>query len=193
VYHQFRNAVFHINPKITEKEWEFLTSNCSIHKYQKGEYFIEAGQKQTAIGFVNYGLLRGYYTDLKGDEITIRFVKENGYVTHYTALLKNEPSRYYFQCMETCEIVLLPYPHIQKGYDKFKGLERFGRCIAEQILWAQQSRIEDFQFLNAEDRYKKFINTHPELFNRISLSHLSTYLGIKRPSLSRIRKKLTKG
>jgi hypothetical protein len=81
---------------------------------------------------------------------------------------------------------------ILKGYEKYKGLERFGRLIAEETLKYQQKRIEEFQFLNAEERYNKFIKEYPELFNRISLTHLASFLGMKRPSLSRIRKKMAK-
>ncbi len=69
-------------------------------------------------------------------------------------------------------------------------MERFGRLVAERVLTNQQQRIESFQFLNAEQRYLEFIETYPELYNRVSLTHLSTYLGIQRQSLTRIRQKL---
>jgi len=81
---------------------------------------------------------------------------------------------------------------MKEGMAKFSGIELFGRMMAENILKMQQRRIESFQFLNAEQRYLEFIRESPELFNRISLSHLSTYLGIQRPSLSRIRKKIAR-
>jgi hypothetical protein len=70
------------------------------------------------------------------------------------------------------------------------GFERNGRLIAEEVLRQQQRRIESFQFDSAEQRYLDFIKEHPELFNRVSLTHLSSFLGIERPSLSRIRKRI---
>jgi DNA-binding MarR family transcriptional regulator len=54
----------------------------------------------------------------------------------------------------------------------------------------QQRRIESFLFENAETRYLDFIKENPDLFNRVSLSYLASYLGIERQSLTRIRKKL---
>lgn len=192
LYQQFKNAVFHIHPRLAEAEWQYLQSACTMKEFKKGDHFLKEGETQTAIGFVNSGLLRGYYIDKEGEEITIRFVKENGYATHYAALINQLPSRYYFQCLEHSQIMLLPLTKIQEGYEKFKGLERFGRLIAEQVLTFQQSRIEDFQFLDAEQRYVKFIEEYLELFNRISVSHLSSYLGIKRQSLTRIRSKIAK-
>lgn len=85
---------------------------------------------------------------------------------------------------------MVSYHHIQQGYDQFIGFERNGRLIAEAILQQQQRRIESFQFDSAEQRYLDFIQENPGLFNRISLTNLSSYLGIERPSLSRIRKKI---
>jgi DNA-binding MarR family transcriptional regulator len=54
----------------------------------------------------------------------------------------------------------------------------------------QQKRIESFLFENAETRYLEFVQENPDLFNRVSLSHLASFLGIERQSLTRIRKKL---
>lgn len=189
----FEKSVKSVNPNLTLDEWEYLKEGCQIKEFNNKDEFIQEGELQKAIGFLNYGLVRGYYVDEKGEEITIRFVAENGYVTHYSALINKEPSKYTFKCLEPCEMVILPLEVIQNGYEKHKGLERFGRLIAENILTVQQKRIESFQFLSAEERYLQFIEEYPTLFNRVSLSHLSSYLGIQRPSLSRIRQKIAKG
>ncbi len=89
-------------------------------------------------------------------------------------------------------LVVVHFDHIRKGYDRYPGFERNGRLIAEAILTRLQKRVEGFQFDSAEQRYLGFMNANPDLLNRISLTHLSSYLGIKRPSLSRIRAKLTR-
>jgi CRP/FNR family transcriptional regulator, anaerobic regulatory protein len=62
--------------------------------------------------------------------------------------------------------------------------------MAEEILKMQQSRIESFLFLTAEERYLDFTMQNPDLFNRVSLTHLSSYLGIERQTLTRVRQKL---
>jgi Mn-dependent DtxR family transcriptional regulator len=54
----------------------------------------------------------------------------------------------------------------------------------------QQRRIESFLFENAETRYLDFIKENLDLFNRVSLSNLASFLGIERQTLTRIRKKL---
>lgn len=186
----FKSSFLSIYPELSKKEWEYLSSNIEILEAASKSLIIEENQIQKNLFFLTSGLIRGFYIDEKGEEITIRFINNRGWITHYSALISSMPSKYIFQALEQSEIIVLPYSTVQKGYKKFKGLEKFGRLIAESVLKTQQRRIEQFQFLTAEERYLTFIKDSPELFNRISLSHLSTYLGIKRQSLTRIRKKL---
>jgi CRP-like cAMP-binding protein len=120
----------------------------------------------------------------------VNFFRENRYATHYPAFITQTPSKYYFQCIEPTTIVTVSYKHIQEGYEQFPIFERYGRLVAEEVLKMQQKRIESFLFENAETRYLEFVQENPDLFNRVSLSHLASFLGIERQSLTRIRKKL---
>lgn len=187
----YNDFLLKVYPQLTDEECSYMQSIAQLQHYKSKELFIKIGEVQKDIGFLVTGLVRGYYIDDKGEEITVRFVTENGYLTHYSALLTNKPSSYAFQCLEECTILKLPFAAIQAGLARFEGIEIFGRVLTENIVMIQQKRIESFQFLNAEERYLEFIKEYLELFNRVS-SHLSTYLGIQRPSLSRIRKKISK-
>lgn len=188
----FKKSVYQLCPKLSDDTWEYLASGLTIQSFKPKSFYIKEGEIQRTIGFVTQGLIRGYYVNDNGQEITIRFVRELGYATHYSSFITQQPSKYYFQCLEQTEIITLSYQHIQNGYRQYSELENYGRLIAEEVLKAQQKRIESFQFYNAEQRYLHFINDNPQLFNRISLTHLASYLGIERPSLSRIRRKLSR-
>ena len=154
---------------------------------------MHANVIQQEIGFVFQGLIRAFYIDNQGNEITVKFVRENRYATHYTAFITRSPGKYYFQCIEPTILVNLSYDYIQSGYNKFPDIERYGRLIAEEVLKFQQKRIESFLFDTAEQRYLDFIKENPDLFNRVSLSHLASFLGMERQTLTRIRQKLAKG
>ncbi|MAO17051.1 MAG: cAMP-binding protein, partial [Muricauda sp.] len=147
---------------------------------------------QKEVGFVCKGLLRRYYVNEKGNKITTGFINENNYATDYPAFIRQKPSKYFIECLEPSVIIKLPYDKIQEGYRKFKTSERYGRLIAEYVLTVQTDRVESLLFETAEERYLNFIDQNPDLVNRISLTHLATYLGIERQSLSRIRSKIAK-
>jgi len=69
--------------------------------------------------------------------------------------------------------------------------ECFGRLLAQEAFNIAIERAESFLFLSPEERYLQLIKNHPDIFNNIPLYHISSYLGIQGPSLSRIRKRLS--
>ena len=189
----YLNAVRTLCPNVSHTALNYLKSGLRVVELQPKHFFIHANVIQQEIGFVFQGLIRAFYIDNQGNEITVNFVQENRYATHYTAFITRTPGKYYFQCIEPTILVKLSYDHIQTGYDKFPDIERYGRLIAEEVLKFQQKRIENFLFDTAEQRYLDFIKENPDLFNRVSLSHLSSFLGMERQTLTRIRQKLAKG
>ena len=189
----YLNAVRTLCPNVSHTALNYLKSGLRVVELQPKHFFIHANVIQQEIGFVFQGLIRAFYIDNQGHEITVNFVQENRYATHYTAFITRTPGKYYFQCIEPTILVNLSYDHIQTGYDKFPDIERYGRLIAEEVLKFQQKRIESFLFDTAEQRYLDFIKENPDLFNRVSLSHLSSFLGMERQTLTRIRQKLAKG
>ena len=189
----YLNAVRTLCPNVSHTALNYLKSGLRVVELQPKHFFIHANVIQQEIGFVFQGLIRAFYIDIQGNEITVNFVQENRYATHYTAFITRTPGKYYFQCIEPTILVNLSYDHIQTGYDKFPDIERYGRLIAEEVLKFQQKRIENFLFDTAEQRYLDFIKENPDLFNRVSLSHLSSFLGMERQTLTRIRQKLAKG
>jgi CRP-like cAMP-binding protein len=186
----FLNSVNTLCPKVTKVELEYLESGLTVTELKSKHFYIHANTIQKEIGFVFSGLLRAFYVDNDGKEISVNFIREGKYATHYSAFLTQTRCKYFFQCMEPSIIVNLSHKHIQEGYNKFPNLERYGRLVAEEVLKAQQRRIESFLFDNAETRYLDFVIENPDLFNRVSLSCLASFLGVERQSLTRIRKKL---
>jgi CRP/FNR family transcriptional regulator, anaerobic regulatory protein len=183
----YLNAVRTLCPNVSHTALNYLKSGLRVVELQPKHFFIHANVIQQEIGFVFQGLIRAFYIDNQGNEITVNFVQENRYATHYTAFITRTPGKYYFQCIEPTILVNLSYDHIQTGYDKFPDIERYGRLIAEEVLKFQQKRIENFLFDTAEQRYLDFIKENPDLFNRVSLAHLSSFLGMERQTLTRIR------
>ncbi|WP_020532634.1 Crp/Fnr family transcriptional regulator [Flexithrix dorotheae] len=174
----------------TEEENEFILPHLTIQEYKKKSFYLQAGDVQKELGYVSMGLLRRYYIDHRGSEITTGFVKENEYVTDYPAFLQQRKTKYHIQCLEPSVIILLPFEKIMENYNKFTNGQMYGRLMAEKVLTILTDRLEGFLFNTAEERYLEFIKNNPDLIHRISLTHLSSFLGIERQSLSRIRKRL---
>ena len=177
-------------PLLNEEAKQFSRSILTLETYEKNDFVYKNGAIQRKIGYVGKGLFRKYYINDKGKKINTGFICEGGYATDYPSFLKQKPTKYYIECLEPSIIVNMSYEDLQEVYDRSKGNEMYGRLIAEQVLIRETDRVESLLFESAEQRYVNFVAENKELLNRISLTHLASFLGIERQSLSRIRSNL---
>ena len=179
-------------PLLSPEAKKFTRSILTLEKYDKKEFVFRSGEVQKDIGYVCHGLLRKYYINEKGSEIITGFSSENDYATDYPSFLRQKPSKYHIECLEPSIIVKMPYEKLQEAYRKHKESEMYGRLVAEKVLTRETDRVENLLFESAEERYLNFLGQNKEISNRISLTHLASYLGIERQSLSRIRSRLSR-
>ena len=186
----YLNSYKKISPELTDEELEFVKSNISILKLKKKQILIHENEIQKSIAFIYSGLIRSYFIDENGKEINNAFFSENEFVTDYLSFIKQQKTKYTFECLEDCILISIPFETVETAFDKYKNFANFGRKIAEWALENRTKKYESFLFETAEERYLRFFAENKPIINRISLSHLASYLGIERQSLSRIRSKI---
>ncbi len=187
---RFIDSVREVSPSLTDEAVAYFINNIEIKEFQAKAVYIKSGDVQEAIGYVAKGLIRAYYIDSNGKEINVAFIKEGYFAGHYAAFASQSQSKYFFSCMEECTIINIPYTHFYECCRRYHPVEHYYCLMLRRELCFKQERIDSFIFDNAETRYRNFISSNPDLINRISVSMLSSYLGIERQTLTRIRKKL---
>lgn len=85
----------------------------SIVTFQKGQHPIEADSTVTAFYFLIYGIVRGYYIDSNGNEVTKCFSYENCFFGS-ECFRTNLPATFYVECLEECKCIKLPYHFVRK-------------------------------------------------------------------------------
>ncbi|MFQ3576692.1 MAG: Crp/Fnr family transcriptional regulator [Cytophagales bacterium] len=139
--------------------------------------------------FVLKGLVRQYFM-MDGEEKTTNFFMEGEPVSS-TFSNETEPSKFFLICNEDTvliegnpgdeQIVMVQMP--QMIDINSKALEAETKKMHDSLM--------DFKTLNPEKRYLKLLEEKPQLFNRVPLYQMASYLGITPESLSRIRKRIT--
>ncbi len=174
----------------SEDVFEFL-QHTRVLKLKAGEVFLEQGSRKSNIYFVKEGLIRSYFVNEKGEEITNRLRYENQAMSCYEIDLLNEPSRFNLQALEPTELIVMEVKTMRQivhGNAKWEaGLRFFTNSSLVQAL----AVVDDFILLSPEQRYLKFVKEHPELLNRVPNKYIANVLGITPVSLSRIRKRIT--
>jgi CRP-like cAMP-binding protein len=130
-------------------------------------------------------------TDEKGDEKNIFLFLPHQVVVTYKSFIHEVPCDYNTQALTDAQVICIGLSDLQSLYKRSHGWERFGRLMAEKAFDIANDRAESFLFKSAEERYLDLIRMQPDIINHIPLYHISSYLGIAGPSLSRIRKRIS--
>jgi CRP-like cAMP-binding protein len=163
-----------------------------LRQYKKGEYYNEYKNVCKHLGFILDGVFRTYYVNEEsGEEKNILFYTANQVVVSYKSFITQTPCNYYTESMVESTVLYIHINHLNSLYEKSHQWERFGRLVAQIAFNIIMEHTEDFLFKSPEQRYMDLMKQHPDIFNSVPLYHISSYLGIQGPSLSRIRKRIS--
>lgn len=137
--------------------------------------------------FIEKGLVRWYYHDGEGRDITDSFAAENSFVTAFDSFFQRKPSRYTIGLLEDSTVYSMTGEDLELSFRQFPEIERVSRFILVQILEQALEKNAALQFRTAEQRYRFITEKRPDLLRRVSLGHIASYLGITPETLSRIR------
>ena len=172
-------------------ERELMSSLFKVTAYKKGEYFLKEGQVCRHVGFIEKGLIRYYQVNDAGEEQIFDFGKENDFTCNYESFLDKSPSLRNIQCIEDSTILCISYDDLQRVYNEVKEGQKFGRLACEQLYVYAIKKITSLYTEQPEQRYLHFLANYPDLQQRIPQYYISSFVGVKPPSLSRIRKRMS--
>jgi len=163
-----------------------------IKKYRKGEVYNKLGSVCRYMGFITAGVFRSYMVDPKtGDEKNAFIYSTHQFVVTFKSFINKVPCDYYTEAITDATVVCIALDDLLKLYKQSHKWECFGRLVAETAFNIAIDRAEGFLFKTPEERYLDFLKRYPDVFNKVPLYHIASYLGIQGPSLSRIRKRLS--
>ena len=167
-----------------------LIKSAKSKSFKKKEIIIEEGALKRDVYFLRSGLVRVYCINDKGDEITFGLISENQILTNIDIILFEQPSRFYYECIEDTKTFSIDFDKVQNIIERNPKLERNRKFFARNAMKKMLQRLETFVLMNAEERYEDFIKNNPTISNRVPDKYLANVLGITAVSLSRIRARI---
>jgi CRP-like cAMP-binding protein len=158
-----------------------------VRHYPKNSFLISQNDSCTDIFFVRKGCIRSYVYDEDYNEVTLWFTFEGQVVISITSYVLELPSDVMVQALEDLEVVVITKEQLNKMYTLYPQTNPLVRSILENYLTHLAMRTVALQSTTAETRYYELLNEYPNIFQRISLRHIASFLGIKTETLSRIR------
>lgn len=154
----------------------------------KGKYLLRAGEICGHYYYIHKGVLRSFLKH-GNKEITIWINPEGEITTSIRSMTRQQPSDEYIQALEDCQLFAISFEAVKEMYERFPDMNRFARMLLEQYYAETEERVYIGRIPNANARYTHFIQSRPELVNRIPLKYVASYLGITLETLSRLRAK----
>ena len=177
--------------KLDEKEEELIKSSFKPLDLDKGNFFLKAGDINRHVGFLQKGLVR-YFVYNDGEESTFEFTKEGEFVADYQSFNNKTASIQNIQAIEDCKMLIINYPDVQTIFNTTKNGNLIGRHIIEHRFDVMVNQLLAIYMQNHEERYKRFVEHYEDLTQRIPQYLIASYVGVKPPSLSRIRRRFAK-
>lgn len=168
---------------------ESITPHLSLIHEEKGRCLVEEGKTHNYVYFLLEGAARSYYLK-EGLEVNSWFAFEDEMVGSLQNYL-GKPSRVSIELLENSKLVCLQLDSMREALKKEAILNVFVRKILEEYTDFLEDRLFGLQHMSSMDRYTYLLETDKQIWDRVSLTHIASYLGMSRETLSRLRGKPT--
>ncbi len=171
----------------TDEDINMLIESFEESFITKGEYFLREGQISRHIGYIKSGLMM-HFKIVDGVEIPADFTKENEWIAYLKSFTTSVTSDMNIKALEDTNLLTLSNTKMEELFQKQPKFMALKSYYTELSFIKNTEHTSNLATLNAKQRYYKFMETQPDLLNRIPQYLIAAYLGIKPQSLSRLRK-----
>ena len=171
---------------IPEEAIEKAFSFSRFKVYSRGEVIARTDDKAATAGFVLNGVIRSYYVDKDGNDITQYFASEGGWCID-SGMIGFDEMQANWEEIEDATVMLFDVKDMRDLIYSDDQLKNIWIMSLEGGMRYKVYRENGFLVESASERYVAFRKRYPMLASRVPLRYIATYLGITPESLSRIR------
>jgi len=181
----------YINTKIKLSAEESTVIDAAFKKefLPKGTNLVQPDNRSQKVYFIEKGLIRSFYSNSDGKDITHFFFGENDFTMALESVYFNKPDPYGREVLEDATLRTIYFQEFNALSGKIEAFKDLILMVAIEVLKQFSDRLFSLQFQTAEQRYKFLIDNHPNILLRAPLGHIASYLGITQQTLSVIRSK----
>jgi CRP-like cAMP-binding protein len=178
----------YFNRDITHEDLMVITDNISVKAMPKGTVLIKEGEIHNYGYFLIEGLSRSFYLK-NGVEVNFWFDRENNPIGSLESYFGRE-SKVSVELLEDSILLKSDINALRKEAEVSFATNYFLRSVIEEYAQFMERRLYALQYKTSKERYKYFLENEPDLLRRVSLTHIASYLGISRETLSRLRSEM---
>jgi CRP-like cAMP-binding protein len=172
---------------LNEEEEAFLISSLRKVKVKKKQFIVQPGFPCQYRTFIVKGAFRSFLYDNNAHEHTVTLAVETWWISDFNSYINQTPATLFVEALEPSEVIQMSYESERLLLKKYPKFEKFFRILYQKALVSIQKRALHNLSKTAEERYKDFIDTYPDIAQRVPQYALASYLGFSKEYLSKIR------
>ena len=174
--------------ELSDEDLALLMGNAVSRHLKKGELLLKQGEVCRSFYLVEKGYLRTWYNK-DGEAINLNFTFEGNFASNLKSFRDRAPSGTNIDAGEDTLVWVFEMNSLTEKFGSNPEVMRFMRRLAMSLLLASEAYSDLFKIYTPTERYRYIEKKNPQLLQRIPLSQMASYLGVKRETLSRIRAK----
>ncbi|MEM6830872.1 MAG: Crp/Fnr family transcriptional regulator [Bacteroidota bacterium] len=173
--------------KLTEDEKEQFISILKTSRVKKRQFVIQPGYPCEYRHYILEGAFRVFYMDENGKEHTVSIGIEDWFFTDIYSYIYKEPATYFAEALEDSVIFKMRYEDVEQLCANVHSFSQFFRLITEKAFANSRKRIVSNISKTSEERYWEYVESYPQIVNRVPQYVIASYLGMSAEFLSKIR------
>ncbi len=175
---------------LNEDQYRSFCAHFHREFVPKKNYYLREGDSNKLKAYVVKGCTRNFIIDEDGKEKTMYFSFEDWWLGDIESFLTGRPCKQYIQAIEDLELLCISKADFFKLAESVQQLNTWFQGKIQKTHFATIDRLMDSKAGSIEKRYLDMINKHPDIFKRVPLQYIASYLNIEPQSLSRLRKRV---
>lgn len=176
--------------QLSEAEFDRVLAHFWREYVPRKFVFMKAGQVCNKTAFLDTGCMCTYITDSSGREHILHFAFEGWLIGDIESLHTGKPATTSTMALEDCELYCIAKADMDMLEAELPRLRGWHLEKQQKSHHASIKRLSEVKTLSVQERYASLLENHPQIFQRVPLQYIASYLDIEPQSLSRLRKRL---
>lgn len=172
---------------------EFTIETCEkileefkeIH-VSKNQIIINLDSSVNDLYFIENGLIRTFYIDDKGNEITFDFYKNGEFITLLDSFLHGKSSQFFVESLQPCTLFKISKIQLDKLIALYPKLNELKLRLIINYTEKSVNRTFLHQIPVAKDRLLKFTEYYPNVLYNCKNKDVASFLRLTKESFSRL-------
>lgn len=174
---------------LDDESVNILRTAFSPAQAPKKSLILKEGDMANELYFLEQGIWRTYYIK-DGEEITYGFLFAPTLFSDVVSRFDKQPTTLYVQALEDSVYHVANIKEIDALAERNIKLSGFFMRMFEYLYIMGYKRQLSLICDTAEERYLKLFKERPKVMSEVPMHYIASYLGIRKETLSRIRKKI---